>query len=115
MVFFIVVFVINWKFLFICLCIVFVIILVMFIVVMVYVGYEIKILDIYLQVNFFVEGVFVSVKIVYVFGMREWLVERFNNYFDEVGVWGCKILLLFGILMLVEYSIIFLGMVFVFW
>ncbi|KAK4651091.1 hypothetical protein QC762_611200 [Podospora pseudocomata] len=112
---FIVAFVTNWKLSLICLCIAPATILVMSIVAMVHAGHETKILDIYSQANSFAEGVLASAKTVHAFGMRERLVERFNNYLDEAGVWGRKISPLLGILMSAEYSIIFLGMALAFW
>ncbi|KAK0671252.1 P-loop containing nucleoside triphosphate hydrolase protein [Cercophora samala] len=112
---FVVAFVTNWKLTLICLCIAPATILVMSIVAMIHAGYETKILETYSQANSFAEGVLASAKTVHAFGMRERLVERFNKYLDEAGVWGRKISPLLGILMSAEYSIIYLGMALAFW
>ncbi|KAK4196403.1 putative ATP-binding cassette multidrug transport protein [Triangularia verruculosa] len=112
---FIVAFVTNWKLTLICLCIAPATILVMSTVATIYAGFETKILDIYSQANSFAEGVLANAKTVHAFGMRGRLVDRFNQYLDEAGVWGRKISPLLGILMSAEYCIIYLGMALAFW
>ncbi|KAK4173352.1 putative ATP-binding cassette multidrug transport protein [Triangularia setosa] len=112
---FIVAFVTNWKLTLICLCIAPATIIVMSVIAVIHAGYETKILDIYSQANSFAEGVLASAKTVHAFGMRERLVDRFNQYLEEAGGWGRKISPLLGILMSAEYSIVYLGMALAFW
>ncbi|KAK0736358.1 P-loop containing nucleoside triphosphate hydrolase protein [Apiosordaria backusii] len=112
---FIVAFVTNWKLTLICLCIAPATIIVMSVVAMIHAGFETKILEIYSQANSFAEGVLASAKTVHAFGMRERLVDRFNEYLTEAGGWGRKISPLLGVLMSAEYSIIYLGMALAFW
>ncbi|KAK3994327.1 Leptomycin B resistance protein pmd1 [Cladorrhinum sp. PSN332] len=112
---FIVAFITNWKLTLITLCIAPATIIVMGVVAGIEAGHETKILEIYAQANSFSEGVLASARTVQAFGMRERLVDKFDAYLKEAGVWGAKISPLLGVLFSTEYTIIYLGFALAFW
>ncbi|KAK4164053.1 P-loop containing nucleoside triphosphate hydrolase protein [Cladorrhinum sp. PSN259] len=112
---FIVAFITNWKLTLITLCVAPATIIVMAIVAAIQTGYETKVLEIYAQSNSFAEGVLASARTVQAFGMRERLVQKFDDYLQEAAVWGDKISPMLGILFSTEYTIIYLGFGLAFW